>query len=62
MAQTENQVCARIPTALSPEDAILTGWCGVRWKRFGDRIAGAKNLRKIKLLTAVYLTSGSSVI
>lgn len=36
-------------------------WWGVSWKRFGDRMAGAKNLRKMKLLTAVYLTSRSSV-
>ena len=39
----------------------LTVWWGVSWKRLGDRMAGAKNLRKMKLLTAVYLTSRSSV-
>lgn len=43
------------------QDNSLTVWWGVSWKRFGDRMAGAKNLRKMKLLTAVYLTSRSSV-
>lgn len=43
------------------QDSSLTVWWGVSWKRFGDRMAGAKNLRKMKLLTAVYLTSRSSV-
>lgn len=42
------------------QDNSLTVWWGVSWKRFGDRMAGAKNLRKMKLLTAVYLTSKSS--
>lgn len=41
-------------------DDSLTVWWGVSWKRFGDRMAGAKNLRKMKLLTAVYRTSKSS--
>lgn len=37
-------------------------WWGVSWKRLGDRMAGAKNRRKMKLLTAVYRTSRSSVV
>lgn len=39
---------------------VLTGWCGRSWNRLGDRMAGAKKRRKMKLLTAVYLTSWSS--
>lgn len=38
----------------------LTGWCGRRWNKLGERMAGAKKRRKIKLLTAVYRTSWST--
>lgn len=38
----------------------LTGWCGRSWNRLGERMAGAKKRRKMKLLTAVYLTSWST--
>lgn len=38
----------------------LTGWCGRRWNRLGERMAGAKKRRKMKLLTAVKRTSGST--
>lgn len=57
-----------VPVGLSPPGQAgppgccpLTVWWSVSWKRLGDRMAGAKNLRKTKLLTAVYRTSGSSV-
>lgn len=36
-----------------PWKAGLTGWCGRRWNKFGERMAGAKKRRKMKLLTAV---------
>lgn len=39
----------------------LTGWCGRRWNRLGERMAGAKKRRKMKLLTAVYRTSWSTI-
>lgn len=39
----------------------LTGWCGRRWNKLGERMAGAKKRRKIKLLTAVKRTSGSTI-
>lgn len=39
----------------------LTGWCGLRWNKFGERMAGAKKRRKMKLLTAVYRTSWSTI-
>lgn len=38
----------------------LTGWCGRRWNKLGESMAGAKKRRKIKLLTAVYRTSWST--
>lgn len=38
----------------------LTGWCGRRWNKLGERMAGAKKRRKMKLLTAVYRTSWST--
>lgn len=38
----------------------LTGWWGRNWKRLGERMAGAKKRRKMKLLTAVYRTSWST--
>lgn len=38
----------------------LTGWWGRRWNKFGERMAGAKKRRKMKLLTAVYRTSWST--
>ena len=46
-------------TSLSTDAGAPTGYSGRRWKSFGLRMAGAKNLRKINPLTAVYCTTSS---
>lgn len=40
----------------------LTGFSGLKPNSFGFKMAGAKNLKKMKPLIAVYLTSSSKAI
>ena len=53
-------VLQAIPTAQLHTAIRLTGLSVLRWKSVGDRMAGAKNLKKTNPLTAEYLTSVSS--